>query len=99
MGDPHITTLDGYSYTFNGLGEYWLIKSKDGNFSCQGRTLQMLSKEGNLQNATVWGAFVGSTPSSDIVVVELNKDRSGKAARLTLCLYIMNICPNIYTYV
>ena len=24
-GDPHITTIDGKSYTFNGLGEYWLI--------------------------------------------------------------------------
>ena len=28
-GDPHITTIDGKSYTFNGLGEYWLISTSN----------------------------------------------------------------------
>jgi hypothetical protein len=26
-GDPHFTTLDGTTYDYNGIGEYWLIKS------------------------------------------------------------------------
>ncbi len=26
-GDPHFMTLDGYSFTFNGLGEYILAAS------------------------------------------------------------------------
>ena len=30
-GDPHLTTLDGLSYTFNGHGEFTLIKSTDGS--------------------------------------------------------------------
>ena len=25
-GDPHFTTLDETTYTFNGLGEFWLLK-------------------------------------------------------------------------
>ncbi len=29
-GEPHILTLDGLLYTFNGLGEYWMIKSSAG---------------------------------------------------------------------
>lgn len=27
FGDPHITTPDGKKYTFNGVGEYWFLKS------------------------------------------------------------------------
>ena len=35
-GDPHITTFDGLSYTFNGHGEFILVKSTDGsNFHVQ----------------------------------------------------------------
>ncbi len=29
QGDPHITTTDGFSYTFNGLGEYWMVRPKN----------------------------------------------------------------------
>ena len=28
-GDPHFTTIDGLTYTFNGLGEYWLVRTRD----------------------------------------------------------------------
>ena len=35
-GDPHLTTLDNKAYTFNGLGEFTLIKAND--FTLQGRT-------------------------------------------------------------
>ena len=34
-GDPHITTLDGLSYTFNGLGEYVMINASNGTFVLQ----------------------------------------------------------------
>jgi hypothetical protein len=27
FGDPHIGTIDGYQYTFNGLGDYYLLKA------------------------------------------------------------------------
>ena len=38
FGDPHITTLDGLSYTFNGIGEYVLVRSMDDDIEFQGRT-------------------------------------------------------------
>ena len=37
-GDPHITTLDGLQYTFNGLGEFILFELNDNSFTMQGRT-------------------------------------------------------------
>uniref|UniRef100_A0A8C8UDM4 Mucin-4 n=1 Tax=Peromyscus maniculatus bairdii TaxID=230844 RepID=A0A8C8UDM4_PERMB len=41
-GDPHITTLDNASYTFNGLGDFLLVQARDANssFLLEGRTAQ-----------------------------------------------------------
>ena len=41
MGDPHITTLDSKSYTFNGKGEYILLQADSIDFSLQARTDQV----------------------------------------------------------
>jgi uncharacterized membrane protein YgcG len=30
-GDPHLKTLDGLVYDFQGLGEYWLVRTEDGS--------------------------------------------------------------------
>ncbi|XP_071422801.1 mucin-4 isoform X2 [Pithys albifrons albifrons] len=42
FGDPHITTLDGHTYTFNGLGDFVLLVADDAQttFMLQGRTAQ-----------------------------------------------------------
>ncbi|XP_063297787.1 mucin-4 [Pelobates fuscus] len=42
FGDPHITTLDSVSYTFNGLGDFLLLSAEDSGISLtlQGRTVQ-----------------------------------------------------------
>ncbi|CAH1226410.1 MUC4 [Branchiostoma lanceolatum] len=37
-GDPHFTTIDGISYTFNGLGEYVIVDVDNGLYQVQGRT-------------------------------------------------------------
>ena len=56
-GDPHIKTVDGLEYTFNGLGEYWLVKA-DGYFHLQGRTKRAINVNTNTEsNATVFSAF------------------------------------------
>lgn len=41
-GDPHITTLDNATYTFNGLGDFLLVQAQDTNssFMLEGRTAQ-----------------------------------------------------------
>ena len=48
-GDPHITTFDGTTYTFNGRGEFWLARvhtttneKYDSEFIVQGRFEQPL---------------------------------------------------------
>ncbi|XP_019858254.1 PREDICTED: mucin-like protein [Amphimedon queenslandica] len=39
-GDPHINTLDGATYTFNGLGEYVLLRTINADFEIQARQVQ-----------------------------------------------------------
>ena len=69
-GDPHITTLDGRRYTFNGLGEYTLarvysVNGSDREFELQGRTALV-----NGSSATQFSAFAFGLPS--VSVVEVN---------------------------
>ena len=49
-GDPHIKTLDGGNYTFNGLGEYTMVDAKNGTFKLQARTKLA---QGNSTTATI----------------------------------------------
>ena len=51
-GDPHMNTIDGRKYTFNGLGEYVLIRQNNTNFEFQGRT-ELAPNSG----ATIFSAF------------------------------------------
>jgi len=52
-GDPHFTTLDDFTYTFNGIGEYVLLRAAgEINAELQGRTVLVPSS-----NATVFSAF------------------------------------------
>ncbi|ELW50965.1 Mucin-4 [Tupaia chinensis] len=63
FGDPHINTLDGANYTFNGLGDCLLIRGWDGNssFLLQGRTAQTGSAR-----ATNFIAFAAQYSSSSL---------------------------------
>lgn len=53
-GDPHITSLDGLSYTFNGLGEYRMVEIGKYQFTMQGRTGRV---ESGSTKATEFVAF------------------------------------------
>ena len=69
-GDPHITTLDGLEFTFNGWGEYILmeINTPDAYFLLQGRTHPV-----NDSKATKYTGFaVGSLPNNSIEVHSLS---------------------------
>lgn len=71
-GDPHIATFDLAEYTFNGAGEFWMIKNLSAN-----PTLQM---QGRTQvyggNATVFTAFAFQQPAGSKLQVSLSGTNS-----------------------
>jgi fibulin 1/2 len=83
FGDPHIQTLDGKTYTFNGYGEYILMKTTDESFVLQGRAEQV----GTNSTATVFtafsmaqfpasGDFVANDASSTVLHVQLGANNN-----------------------
>lgn len=62
-GDPHFKTLDGVEYTFNPVGEFWLIRQQKPNgdrFDVQARIEKYKAPPGSAQtpmNASVFTAF------------------------------------------
>ncbi|XP_053387247.1 uncharacterized protein LOC123541978 [Mercenaria mercenaria] len=78
-GDPHFSTLDGMNFTFNGLGEYTLLRINTDtcNFDLQARTERTLKEDGNLSDATVFAAFAAKDSTNSSVHVERNKKRNG----------------------
>ncbi|XP_056001709.1 uncharacterized protein LOC125655815 [Ostrea edulis] len=71
LGDPHLTTLDGLSFTFNGHGEFVLMKAAD--VEVQGRFSPQRNAAG-VKSATFISAIAGkqSNPNSDKVEFRLN---------------------------
>ena len=80
FGDPHIHTLDNFAYTFNGLGEYTLIKMTEGNFTLQGRTSKAIDNNGAEMDATVFSAFAAKDADSDRFHVQMDGSRNGNLA-------------------
>ena len=65
-GDPHITTIDGCRYTFNGLGEYVLLRESASNFEFQGRTELAPNS-----NATIFSAFALRDDNNIVQVITI----------------------------
>ena len=61
-GEPHIVTLDGFQYTFNGKGEYTYIETTDKSFVIQCRLEHVAGS-----NGTVFTAIVAKTSTSEAV--------------------------------
>ncbi|CAB3980322.1 sushi domain-containing 2-like [Paramuricea clavata] len=74
FGDPHLVTLDGFSYTFNGHGEYTMLNIEETGFKFQAR-MHPLKTEGGDSRGTFLMAFVLQDDDSDMVQVELNSLR------------------------
>ena len=65
-GDPHIKTLDGGNYTFNGLGEYVMIDAQNGTFQLQARTKLA---QGNSTTATIFSAGAAKEENTSTIEV------------------------------
>jgi len=93
FGDPHIETLDGLKYTFNGHGEYWMVqeKSSDTSFNLQARTTPAYNSNGPLINATVFSAFAGQDSSNKTFRAVINHDKTGETK---LLLYTESYPPS-----
>ena len=72
-GDPHIVTLDGYKYTFNGKGEFTLIETPGDRFTLQARMVEATGVGGGAVEATVFSALVAKQNDSDTVQLELSR--------------------------
>ncbi|XP_068728477.1 mucin-like protein isoform X2 [Montipora capricornis] len=70
FGDPHLVTLDGKNYTFNGLGEYVMIDVEKSFFQLQART--KLAKGGG--NATVFAAAVAKEENRSTLQCTLKEE-------------------------
>ncbi|XP_078667268.1 mucin-4-like [Branchiostoma floridae x Branchiostoma belcheri] len=78
-GDPHLTTLDGLSYSFNGYGEYLMANSTSSaprGFLMQGRTDMAEVEEGKTPQATV---FTGIAVQQGSASVQLYLDSTGSS--------------------
>ncbi|XP_028415602.1 sushi domain-containing protein 2-like isoform X2 [Dendronephthya gigantea] len=76
-GDPHFSTFDGTLYTFNGHGEYILLKVNNGkDLEFQGRMVPIHDDTGRKTRATALTAFVVKSAQSDITQVEFNSRRT-----------------------
>ena len=64
FGDPHLVTLDGFKYTFNGKGEFTLVGTQNNLLTVQGRMQQFGSR-----SATVLTAIAAKELYSDTVMV------------------------------
>ena len=69
FGDPHMITLDGVEYTFNGYGEYHILQIAGPGFNLQGRMQPLIDEYGNVSRATVYTAFAMKETNSDVVQV------------------------------
>ena len=91
IGDPHIVTLDGLPYTFNGLGEYVLLKTQHDEFMLQGRTVQAKDDYGNTIEATSFTAFAAKDYDSDSVQIQVNWARDGVFSMFMVFSFIFMI--------
>lgn len=78
VGDPHFTSLDGYKYSFNGVGEFVYLRTDDKSFQSQIRLEQFRKANGDLSEASVCTSFV-SQHLNQSAVVEIRLDSANIA--------------------
>ncbi|RDD36690.1 Mucin-like protein [Trichoplax sp. H2] len=96
-GDPHIKTLDGKTYTFNGLGEYTLVNVNNNYLVVQARTARALVNGTQSASATVFTAFSAKQNGSDIIqgTLDLETNNFTILVNSTMSLAMTNLSVNV----
>ena len=66
IGDPHMLTIDGHQYTFNGRGEFTMVNTLNNSFTIQGRMVPIVTDQGESKGTVLSSIAVKST-NSDII--------------------------------
>ncbi|XP_063971397.1 fibrillin-2-like isoform X3 [Lytechinus pictus] len=75
-GDPHFQTIDGKKYTFNGLGEYKILRYTDGNpFTVQMRTGRAFKNGVPINSGTVFTGVAATQGRTEMSLI-LNDERT-----------------------
>ncbi|XP_030851749.1 mucin-like protein [Strongylocentrotus purpuratus] len=75
-GDPHINTLDGRMYSFNGLGEYIMLEyNNNDTFVLQTRTGKAFNNSKPVETGTVFTGFA-ATQGTTVVEFSLSDNRT-----------------------
>ena len=82
FGDPHFETVYGFSYTFNGVGDYVLIREAMNFFTLQGRLSSVNDSSASVLTALAAAVFpygtsemfALETPSNGVFHVELSSN-------------------------
>lgn len=75
FGDPHLVTMDGLQYTFNGRGEFILVETLDQSFVLQGR--MALPPSVTSARGTSFIALAMKQDSSPTVQIEISNGEVG----------------------
>ncbi len=74
FGDPHIVTLDGYEYTFNGKGEYTLVETHDQSFVLQGRMTEPAATNNTQSGGTSFTVLAMKLQENPTIQLEIMND-------------------------
>ena len=76
-----MTSLDGRTFTFNGLGDFTMIEAKSANneaFQLQANMERPLAADGTLAQATAFTAFAARYNDSSVIQISLSHDQQSK---------------------
>lgn len=76
-GDPHFKPFDGQGYTFNGIGEFWLVNTDV--LKVQGRSAEAYISTGDLR-ASIWQSFAAKTDSSSRIEIRYDSSDTGEGS-------------------
>jgi len=92
-GDPLITTFDNFPYTFNGVGEFWAVKTTPSNpllypytFQMQARIEKLAIEDEPSSHASIFTAFAFSQlkQGNRIALVQIQRNQSSGCLALKL---------------